>query len=94
MGLGSEKHTCPHCGAVYEVTRGKQNRTPAYRTAICSHCGDVMAEWNGGARRYRRIKRPRGIDHAAKVVDGIAASRASRGKAPRSHAARARALRR
>jgi transcription elongation factor Elf1 len=52
------KYTCPHCGAAYEVSAVRDGK-PAYRTATCSYCGDVMAEWNGPARHYHRIRHPR-----------------------------------
>jgi hypothetical protein len=32
-----------------------------------------MAQWDGCARRYHRIRRPRSITHAAKLVAEIAA---------------------
>jgi ribosomal protein S27E len=84
MADATASHTCPHCGAVYVVKPGKQNRAHAYHTATCSHCGDVMAQWDGGARRYRRIKRPRGLEHARKLVNEIAAARPLRRRALRS----------
>jgi len=60
--------------AVYRVTRsnGKHCRR-AFRTAICSYCGDVMAQWDGCARRYHRVRSPRSSTHAAKLVAEIAA---------------------
>jgi predicted RNA-binding Zn-ribbon protein involved in translation (DUF1610 family) len=58
--LQVQKHTCPHCGAVYEVRPGKECGRHTYRTAVCAHCGDVMAEWD----RYRRIKRPAKLERA------------------------------
>src|SRR5438034_728292 len=77
-------HTCPHCGARYEVTH-KRRGEPAYHTAVCSYCGDVMAEWDGCTRHYHRIKRPRAsvvaafgctlgiVPHMAAAVMGLAA---------------------
>jgi transcription elongation factor Elf1 len=38
-------HTCPHCGAVYEVRvehRAARDQDDAY----CEVCGELMAEWN------------------------------------------------
>jgi len=52
------KHKCPHCGASYEMGVRRETHR-AYHTAVCSYCGDVMAEWHGYARRYRRLSRPR-----------------------------------
>ena len=46
----TSKHTCPYCGALYEMTvRRRGNQT--YHIAVCLYCGDVMAEWYGCARR-------------------------------------------
>jgi predicted RNA-binding Zn-ribbon protein involved in translation (DUF1610 family) len=84
----SAKHTCPHCGAVYDVRPEKQCGRHTYRTAVCSHCGDVMAEWDGCTRRYRRIKRPARLEQARKLVEEIAAARASRRKGLRSRSHR------
>ena len=83
MAGATAKHTCPHCGAVYVVKPGKENRARNYHTATCSHCGDVMAQWDGGTRCYRRIKRPPGLEQARKLVNEIAAARPSRRKALR-----------
>src|SRR5262249_36568294 len=50
-------YTCPHCGVTYKMTVRRGGK-PMYRTAVCSYCGDVMAEWYGHARHYRRTRRP------------------------------------
>jgi transcription elongation factor Elf1 len=51
-------HTCPHCGAVYEVmihhvpTRDQED-------AYCDVCGEVMAEWNDTAiPAFKLIQKP------------------------------------
>jgi hypothetical protein len=69
----AQKRSCPHCGALYEVHRSVQNGPRQYRTAVCTHCGDVMAEWEGRIRHYRRIGRPKSSAQAAKLVDQAAA---------------------
>src|SRR5437763_8469182 len=74
------QYTCPHCGAVYEVSAARRGKA-TYRTATCSYCGDVMAEWNGPARHYHRIKRPHTATQLAKIVDEVASDR-SRGRKP------------
>jgi predicted RNA-binding Zn-ribbon protein involved in translation (DUF1610 family) len=68
------KFTCPHCGAAYEVSAVRHVK-PAYRTATCSYCGDVMAEWNGPSRHYHRIKHPRSATQVAKIVEEVASGR-------------------
>jgi hypothetical protein len=50
------------------ATDGKRD----YHTAVCSYCGDVMVEWFGRARHYRRKKRPRDAAQFAKNVVDIA----------------------
>jgi transcription elongation factor Elf1 len=37
--------TCPHCGAVYELTYTRLVATDHDR-AICAKCRQVMKEWN------------------------------------------------
>src|SRR5260370_22115128 len=86
MGHKALKHICPECGAVYEMTENRRSRV-AYHTAVCSYCGDVMAEWDGGARHYHRVKRPQPLTQAAKVVADIAAANSDKRK---SQGARAR----
>jgi predicted RNA-binding Zn-ribbon protein involved in translation (DUF1610 family) len=82
-------HACPHCGARYRVTKSaRKHCRRAYRTAVCSYCGDVMAQWDGCVRRYQRIRRPRSMTHAAKLVAEIAAPKRHKRK---SHAARSTA---
>jgi predicted RNA-binding Zn-ribbon protein involved in translation (DUF1610 family) len=68
------KYTCPHCGAVYEVRAPRRGKA-SYHTATCSYCGDVMAEWNGPARHYHRIKSPRTATHVAKIVAEVASDK-------------------
>jgi hypothetical protein len=70
----AQKRSCPHCGALYEVHRSMQNGARKYRTAVCTHCGDVMAEWEGRIRHYRRIGRPKSSTQATKLVDQAAAA--------------------
>ena len=61
-------HTCPFCGTDYSVDAHANGR-PAYHTAICSACGDVMAEWHGKGRYYRRKRsRPNPKRRAATIV--------------------------
>jgi uncharacterized protein (DUF983 family) len=54
-----EKHTCPHCGAIYEVTYTKvifRDRD----TANCKVCGEEMHSWNGSRiPSFRLIECPR-----------------------------------
>jgi hypothetical protein len=47
---------------------------PMYRTAVCSYCGDVMAEWHGHARHYRRTRRPPDPTTLARTIVDMAAS--------------------
>jgi len=68
------KHTCPHCGAVYEMSGARRGKG-SYHTATCSYCGDIMAEWNGPARHYHRIKSPRTSTHVAKIVAEVASDK-------------------
>src|SRR5215475_11239620 len=84
-GKSSAKHkfTCPHCGAVYEVSAVRHSK-PAYRTVTCSYCGDVMAEWNGPARHYHRIESPRTATQVAKIVNEVASERGGKHKPRRS----------
>jgi hypothetical protein len=53
-----ETHTCPHCGAVYEVTiqhLPDRKQDDAY----CDVCGEVMAEWDDTAvPAFRLIEKP------------------------------------
>jgi transposase-like protein len=53
-----EKHKCPHCDAVYEVTYTKI----AFRdrdSEDCAVCGKQMASWNGSSiPSYRLIETP------------------------------------
>jgi len=80
------QYTCPHCGAVYEVSAARRGKA-TYRTATCSYCGDVMAEWNGPARHYHRIKQPRTATHVAKIVEEVASEKSDRRKPRRPRAA-------
>jgi uncharacterized Zn finger protein len=77
------KHRCPHCGASYEMGVRRETRR-TYHTAVCSYCGDVMAEWHGYARRYRRIARPRSPATLAKAIVNMAAERGKPQKSARS----------
>jgi transcription elongation factor Elf1 len=43
-----ETHTCPHCGAVYEV-RIRHLPDREQDDAYCDVCGEVMAEWDNTA---------------------------------------------
>ena len=49
-----------------------------YRTAVCSYCGDVMAEWHGHARHYRRTRRPPDPTTLARTIVEMAASNRQR----------------
>jgi hypothetical protein len=81
--------SCPHCGAVYEVKVRSDSKSD-YRNAVCSYCGDVMGEWRGKARHYRRTGRaPDKMQLVDSIVTGArqaAAAKAHR----RSGAARRR----
>jgi predicted RNA-binding Zn-ribbon protein involved in translation (DUF1610 family) len=81
--LRNPKYTCPHCGAPYEVRKERKARS-TYHIAVCSYCGDVMAEWEGCARHYRRIGRPSSVTRATKVVAEAAGTKPPRGKRARS----------
>jgi hypothetical protein len=81
--LRSRKYTCPQCGAIYEVREERRGRS-TYHIAVCSYCGDVMAQWEGCARHYRRIGRPRSVTRAAKVVAEAACTKPPREKRARS----------
>jgi hypothetical protein len=81
MSTSSSKHICRHCGAVYQVGETRRCRRPSYHTAVCSFCGDMMAEWRGCARHYHRVKRPRPLVQARKIVAEVASGRARSGKA-------------
>jgi hypothetical protein len=70
------KYTCCHCGALYDV-RVRTDSKIDYHVAVCSFCGDVMAEWRGKARRYRKRKNPRDATQLAKNAAGIAAGSAA-----------------
>jgi hypothetical protein len=53
-------HTCPHCGAVYEVTI---QRFPLrdVDSAVCQCCENVMKEWNStSVPSFKLIKKPDG----------------------------------
>ena len=47
--------TCPHCGAVYELTYTRVAATDFDR-AICAKCRKVMKEWNDDFSRSFRLK--------------------------------------
>jgi predicted Zn finger-like uncharacterized protein len=47
--------TCPHCGAVYEVTYTKLAAANHDRT-ICVKCRKVMKEWDDAFSRSFRLK--------------------------------------
>jgi len=74
-------YTCPHCGVTYKMTVRRAGK-PIYRTAVCSYCGDVMAEWHGHARYYRRTRRPPDPTTLARTIVEMAASSRQR-KRPR-----------
>jgi len=61
-----------------------------YHTAICSYCGDVMTEWHGKGRHYRRKKRPPDAAQFAKNIAALA-GQANKAKRP-DRAPRARPL--
>jgi ribosomal protein L37AE/L43A len=48
--------TCPHCGAVYELTFTRVAATDSNR-AICAKCRKVMKEWNDDFARSFRLKK-------------------------------------
>jgi transcription elongation factor Elf1 len=53
-------HTCPHCGAVYEVTETKEAFCDK-DTADCQECGKEMAQWNSPRiPSYHLIKKKSG----------------------------------
>jgi hypothetical protein len=47
--------TCPHCGAVYEVTCTRSAATD-HGEAICVKCRKVMKEWDDAFSRSFRLK--------------------------------------
>ena len=47
--------TCPHCGAVYEVTYTRMEARDDDR-AICDKCHKVMKEWNDTFSRSFKLK--------------------------------------
>src|SRR2546421_464885 len=67
----SSQFKCPHCEALYDVAIRPHSQSD-YHTIVCSYCGDVMAEWHGKARHYRRRKRPRDPAQFAKKIVAIA----------------------
>jgi phage FluMu protein Com len=67
----SSQFKCPHCGALYDVAIRPHSHSD-YHTIVCSYCGDVMAEWHGKARHYRRRKRPRDRAQFAKKIVAVA----------------------
>src|SRR5947208_14990470 len=73
------KHSCPYCGAIYEM-RVRRGSHRTYHTAVWSFCGDVMAEWHGFVRHYRRIGRPRSAARLASKIVAMAAGNVGRRK--------------
>ena len=47
--------TCPHCGALYEVTYTRMEARDDDR-AICDKCHKVMKEWNDTFSRSFKLK--------------------------------------
>jgi predicted RNA-binding Zn-ribbon protein involved in translation (DUF1610 family) len=71
------QHSCPHCGAVYSV-HDREGSSSTYYTAVCSACGDVMAEWEGQGRRYRRERtRLDPVHRTAAIVAAVRQAAAS-----------------
>jgi Adenylate kinase, active site lid len=51
-------YTCPHCGAIYEVTI-RRPPSPDRNDAYCDVCGEVMAEWdNTAVPSFKLIHKP------------------------------------
>jgi hypothetical protein len=51
------RYSCPNCGAAYTVS--VRTRSPVEdHLSVCTFCGDVMDEWRGKARSYRRTASP------------------------------------
>src|SRR5436309_2965021 len=71
------EHRCPFCGFAYMVHLRPSSRS-GYHTAICSGCGDVMAEWHGRGRYYRRIKKRPDPNRFAAAIVAIAADAAKK----------------
>jgi hypothetical protein len=70
------EHACPHCGTLYTVAVGTEESATDYHNAICTVCGDVMAEWHTKEnRQYSRQKLSRDPNQLAKTIVGIAATR-------------------
>ena len=80
---------CPHCGAFYEMAIRLHSQRD-YHTAICSYCGDVMTEWHGKGRHYRRKRRPPDAAQFAKNIAALA-GQANKAKRP-DRAPRARPI--
>jgi len=77
------EHHCPHCGAVYDVTVRSGRRTN-YHTAVCTECGDVMAQWSGWQiRRYRKKRRGTSEQFARTIVNDAAHRRVRKSGAAR-----------
>ena len=70
------EHACPHSGTLYTVAVGTEESATDYHNAICTVCGDVMAEWHTKEnRQYSRQKLSRDPNQLAKTIVGIAATR-------------------
>src|SRR5262245_36921030 len=70
------QHSCPHCGASYSV-RDRETSASTYHTAVCSVCGDVMAEWEGKSRQYRRNRTALDPDRRTTAIISIVRQAAS-----------------
>ena len=71
------EHACPHCGTLYTVALNPEENATDYHNAICTMCGDVMAEWHTKEnRQYSRVKKKlrRDPNQLARTIVGIAAS--------------------
>jgi hypothetical protein len=53
-----ETHSCPHCGAVYEVAI-QRLPTREKGDTYCDVCGELMAEWNDTAvPAFKLVQKP------------------------------------
>ena len=71
------EHACPHCGTLYTVALNPEESATDYHNAICTMCGDVMAEWHTKeTRQYSRVTKElrRDPNQLARTIVGIAAS--------------------
>jgi predicted RNA-binding Zn-ribbon protein involved in translation (DUF1610 family) len=70
-------HECPFCGARYKMVVTSQRSRSNYHIAVCSICGDVMAQSHGRqSRRYSRIKYKKHPDDSIQIAKHLVADAA------------------